>query len=742
VALVLAAGIPGVARADGAWSTFIRAYRANDLLAEGDTVWCATLEAGLLRFSRAAHRFEPIVHEPGGLASNHLTALARDRSRRLWVGTQGAGASVLRADGSGWTLVNTFDGLPSDTVTAIEAAGDTMWIGTAGGLAFWNGVEIAGALPDGANPSPFASNFITGIEVMRDTIWVATTNGLYRSRVSALLSGAAAPWTLAISGFIHSSVRAMAANDSTVFALDSVFVRRWDASSNSWLVINGTIGPVQGLFDDRERVMVASGRGIFQWNGAQWDTVTTTLVSTGDSRRSFARDFVVGLDERGRVAAMNQTGIYVQPVAGDRGPWPGVLPDGPPGNDVYNLALDRGRLYVNTPEEGVGRYDGASWKYWFPPAQLVIESDTTLRRPSFAHALQVDADGRKWIACWDFALDVLDDSGTLDAVVHQWPRTYPVTQPDTVRYHTWAWCSTVDGSGGLWFGMDANGSSISLGLESYDAAGNYVANYRPSNSLMRGSVVHALTTDRNGRVWVGYKGQGIDYFNLPAGGGRPIFTAVRNTDNLSVSGLVAQGDALWALTSRELQRYSLSGDLELTYDLPDPPANFASRPMDIASDGTIWIGTSNGVYVLDLDGTLRHLNQDNSPLAGNDVRAVQVDPGGRLVWFGTGEGISRYDRRYVPPPLALPELRMSIFPNPAHQTGLGVRLRVLGNASGLNGAIFDLGGRVVRRFTTRANGEVVWDGRDEHGELMNPGIYFVRAEAGGRVAVARVVLLH
>ena len=49
---------------------------------------------------------------------------------------------------------------------------------------------------------------------------------------------------------------------------------------------------------------------------------------------------------------------------------------------------------------------------------------------------------------------------------------------------------------------------------------------------------------------------------------------------------------------------------------------------------------------------------------------------------------------------------------------------------------------VIRRFHGAGNGAVVWDGRDDEGRLVSPGIYFVRAEAGGRAVVARVVLLR
>ena len=61
-------------------------------MARHDTIWCASLEGGLLRYVRSADRFESIAREPSGLASQALTALEFDRSGRLWVGTSGPAA--------------------------------------------------------------------------------------------------------------------------------------------------------------------------------------------------------------------------------------------------------------------------------------------------------------------------------------------------------------------------------------------------------------------------------------------------------------------------------------------------------------------------------------------------------------------------------------------------------------------------------------------------------------------------
>ena len=89
----------------------------------------------------------------------------------------------------------------------------------------------------------------------------------------------------------------------------------------------------------------------------------------------------------------------------------------------------------------------------------------------------------------------------------------------------------------------------------------------------------------------------------------------------------------------------------------------------------------------------------------------------------------------------IPRLEIHAYPNPARLTSLGVRLRIAGNVTRMTGAIVDLSGRVLRRFES-GNGEVFWDGRDGSGQVVRPGVYFVRAEAGGRSGAARFVLLH
>jgi hypothetical protein len=308
--------------------------------------------------------------------------------------------------------------------------------------------------------------------------------------------------------------------------------------------------------------------------------------------------------------------------------------------------------------------------------------------------------------------------------------------------------SAVDSSGGRWFGMDTplKGDVDPIGLEYYDSTGAYVRNFDLTSSNMAGNLVHALTVSRNGTIWVGYDGKGLDYFKLPADSTG--FRHIASSTNLAIRGLATHGDDVWALTNAELIRYSANagpGSLPSGNPIPVPggQAQLAVNPLAVSPDGTVWVATAAGLRAYHPGGATESFTTSNSPLTDDEVRAVAVDRNTGVIWVTTADGLNRYDPAYVPPPPPpIPMLRIRVFPNPVVMTGLGIQLRLSGDASSYRGEVYDVTGRRVARFAVGANGQVVWNGRSEDGTPVKPGVYLVRAEAGGRSAVARVAVMH
>jgi ligand-binding sensor domain-containing protein len=756
LALAAAPWTHATVHATGAWQTYLRPATFSELIAEADTLWCVTREAGLLRFTPSTRVFTSFVREPNGLASSGLSSIVIDPSRKLWVGTLGAGASVLSADRTRWSLVNAFDGLPSDTVNTLAVSGDTVWIATTRGLAVWDGTQVSGVLPDGVNPSPFASDNITGLIVRGDTLWLATRAGVYTS----LRSQGLTTWTTANAGLPSLVVDRMVTDGTTLLALVAVATYRWDPPSARWVLFGG-IGAVRSLSGSRAGAFAGASTGLYRWNGAGWTLLNGALPSSANS------PFVVALDEAGRTWAAGrpltardagETGVYGQPAGGGPGAWSFDFPPGPPSNNLLNLDLEGGRLYLSSFGQGAGRLRAGQWTNWFQrPAGDT--SSTRFFKPAYTFAMLIDKQSRKWFFTWapiavranacipdTGEIDILDDGGGVDYVRHH--LLGPTA--DSARW-SFARASTADSSGGAWFGLDSpcadQQNLVPLGLLRFrsetDGGLNYSSGAGTAN--LPNDLVLSLVTDRNKRVWVG-TGRGLCYFPDP-GSGAPAISRVLGAELYSVRGLAAYGESLWVFTSDKLYRYDIDQVTSRgSYDLPaGGPADLAVRPMDVARDGTVWLGTTNGVRVYHPSGgrvSFTDYTSANSPLADNDVRSIRVDRTTGYVWIATGRGLSRFDPGYVPATVRLPSLSISVYPNPARLSAIGVPVRLSGNGEEYVGAIYDLAGRRLSRFAVLGNGRVVWNGRNADNELARPGIYFLRAESGGRSAVVRLVLVR
>lgn len=715
--------------AGGAWRTYLHPYTYRQLLALTDTVWCATGEGGLLRYDVPSAEFTQITRVPGELSSNDVTALALDRSGRLWVGTADAGLSRLDADGGAWTQLSAFDGVPGNDITVLEADGDSMWIGTTTGIALWNGTEIAGSLPEGVNPSPFASDDMRGIARVGDSLWIATGAGPY---VSQLSTGLAA-WSHPVTNLATTDTRGLAWDGGSLFTLAGGRAYRFDFAGAQWVLIGG-IGVVEQLTDAYGVILAATDLGIYRWEAGAWAAVPGAPVSGTSGGAVLA----VTQDPSGRVWAANQNGLRGQ---GPAPPWPLQVPPVPPGNNYTNLALDGTRLYVTTAAEGVGRLDANGWRDWYT-GRCTAGCDTTFLNSIYTYGLLVDRGHRKWTGCWETAVESFDDDGPVPQFTHYWD----TQMPDSAA-HTRIAVGVVDSVGGRWFGMDTPsiGSVVPIGLEYYRPNGAYGRNWQPTNTPnMLGGKIKALTVDHTDLLWIGYSGQGIATFDYPRDSTATI-TQLKGTDGLDVQSLEAHGDEIWALTTEGLIRISRTNTtLRDTLPILGAAQNIANDPLAVAPDGTVYTGSStDGMRVFKPDGEIVDYTRATTPLADDDVRAISVDPVTGYVWIGTGNGLNRFDPSFVElPNPPLPSLTIRVWPNPAVLTGAGVVLRIAGGAARYDGAVYDLSGRVVRRFSSLRDGAVVWDGRDQDGGLVRPGIYFVLARAGGRRAVARVALLR
>ncbi|MGH8214986.1 MAG: two-component regulator propeller domain-containing protein, partial [Rhodanobacteraceae bacterium] len=161
---------------------------------------------------------------------------------------------------------------------------------------------------------------------------------------------------------------------------------------------------------------------------------------------------------------------------------------------------------------------------------------------------------------------------------------------------------TQDHAGFLWIGTHA-------GLVRYDSREFRVFRHDPGlPASLPANDVSALLVDRDGRLWAGGEGTGLNRYQPATGGFRHWLHAANRADSLSGNDVMA-----------------------------------------IAQDraGTIWVGVyAGGLNKLDANGTgfthLRHRVDDPTGLASDNVTALAPAADGGL-WIGTDAGLDRLD---------------------------------------------------------------------------------------------------
>lgn len=155
---------------------------------------------------------------------------------------------------------------------------------------------------------------------------------------------------------------------------------------------------------------------------------------------------------------------------------------------------------------------------------------------------------------------------------------------------------------------------------------------------------------------------------------------------------------------------------------------FSGRDIrSIAVDGADrkWVATSNGAWLISAAGdqVLAHFTQDNSPLLSDDVRSIAISGQTGEVFFGTANGICSF--RGTATEASENKDQVLVFPNPVkpdYQGTIGIR----GLPENSIVKITETNGRLV--FQTRAlGGQAVWDGRDYNGRRAVSGVYLVLA---------------
>jgi ligand-binding sensor domain-containing protein len=431
---------------------------------------------------------------------------------------------------------------------------------------------------------------------------------------------------------------------------------------------------------------------------------------------------------------------------------------------IYSISIDGTDKYFGTEIYGMTKFDGSSWSTYKTSSEPHCNRITSIDK---------DSVGNIYFGTYFYGVATLN-AGT-------WSYYYSGNSGLSGNYVN---CVCVDKLDILWVGTQYSG------LFKFD--GITWTNYNTSNSGLLGDIILSIAGDSFGNVWLGTAGwdgpmeqdgavakfDGATWTNYYLSN-----SGLIDDDGLNVA--VDHGDTVWIGTEEGISKFDQFTNSWTSYTTADGlvhdwvtrtaigPTNekwFATRGGVSMFDGTKWtnyttatgiagndvrdiavdgvdicIATATGASVLD-GGTWETYRQTEG-LVDDDVSSVCVDGLG-YKWFGSvSSGISRYDDSGAG--ISLPEspeaFRLVAYPNPSCD-----RMHICYHAEGAAGIcrtlkIYDLSGRLVRSLGSSASdsGTVLWDGRNETGEKVATGVYFVNLQtmAGKTVATRKLVLV-
>lgn len=216
-------------------------------------------------------------------------------------------------------------------------------------------------------------------------------------------------------------------------------------------------------------------------------------------------------------------------------------------------------------------------------------------------------------------------------------------------------CILQDSRGFMWFGTQD-------GLNRYDGYSMtvYKHNQLDSNSLSN-NFIYSLFEDRNGVLWIGSNGGGLDAFDIRTGKFTHNISKQGNKSGLSNNNVRSvlednDGNTIWVGTDEGLNALDKRSGKVTRYlhDKKNPKSisHNSAWCMHQTSDGKLWIGTyGGGLNMFDKNtGAFKSFTQTDQKgheiyENANKVRTIHEDKEG-IFWIGTyGEGVQVFDPR-------------------------------------------------------------------------------------------------
>lgn len=691
------------------WQSMSSMYAVNSLASNESIVYAAT-KGGMFSYTTSTKEQHYWRVSDSTLLTSTLSAIQYDQTSGLmWLGADNGSIMTFDPIAQKWSgitsiLTSQMQGIASKRITAFVfhkgityCAGD-FGIATFSGTIPRDWIKFIGTIPVGTS--------ITSLAVMQDTLWVGTEKGLAKASITATLQDISS-WKIVSS----LSVISLIAENDTLFMAEQEALKSIVRGKISQLDIAGRTG-INALSLHNGTLYYGNENGVYVFPSNQ---EVKSLVNTGHHR----------LSDGSLMVKLKTGGLgYVHAGTIDT-----ILPNTPAGNKYSALSVDAtSNLWVCMDEGYVGVFDRNEWKNFTRSDIFGTRAFPTSRFNGLTPMLN----GGMWIGSFGngfaqgfsngerITFTPMDDEARKNLAINAGDFTVSGKVAEDRDESIWIPRLTTGTDGPLIVKKNADGT------------------YAPYQGNARSKKFTIAEIDNNKTVWLG-----APTYNT--GDGNVYFFNQKNTPNnenddmrgeLSIGGInVIKKDAsgfMW---------FGTSSGLSVIFS----PGNAASgRPINIISINALkgqvvndiavdainqkWIATENGLFVLSEDGAdlVATFNARNSIFQSSLIKTVAIDKATGIVYVGTDEGLYSGQTSIVNPAPDFSAIRC--FPQPfnpeIHQS---VTIEGLSEQSGVS--IVTPSGMPIRSLTSQS-GRIIWDGRNDQGELVGSGVYLILAQSG------------
>jgi ligand-binding sensor domain-containing protein len=715
---------------------------------QGDILWAAT-GGGAFSFDPTTMRFQKYTVSDG-LSSNDLTAVEADGRGSVWFGASDGSLSVF--DGTWRRILDiAVSGRIQKSIRKFFPRNDSLFIASDFGISVY--LISRGEFGDTYANFGFPTQaVVNSILIDNNRIWAATNQGVATALLSSLNLTSPTSWTT------YGQGQGLPASNATSVSLfyDTLVVGTVAGAS---YFSNGSFLPISAF--STKQIQDVQQRGnllYFLWNSGSAFTVETLAQLNGSSQ-------VIASNPTSQSSSLliapNPPKLWASTARGigewDGTTWNYILPNGPQSNFFVGIAVDQsGVLWAGSGIDGRGqgftRYDPSKaendqWKNF-------TVSDYPILRSNDYYKVSVAPDNSVWVSSWGFGVVQVRGDSIIRRIDANSTPSLAASVPVDPNAGPFVVVGGVasDPEGKLWFANLTPINGNLLARLTSDSTFSYFRNPASEGYFL------SLVIDHEGTKWLANSeptkknAKGLFFLNenkivsgTDAAGWGFLSVADGLPNGVVMSLAVDQDGDVWVGTDLGVMIVTDPRFPKLRRSSSFPLREQSIQSIAVDGMNNKWVGTREGVFVVNSDGT-QLIEQytvlsTNGKLVSNDVRSIAIDQRRGIVYFGTEKGLSSLNIAAVQPAEAYSSLEVA--PNPYTVPGDGqVVIRNLVANSTVK--ILTTNGLLVSQFKAQGAGRAFWDGKDDKGQYVSTGIYFIVAFSDngnqtvtGKIAVVR-----